>query len=302
MTQTVILTQPVRVAGSVLDAGTTQALADDIAADLVARGFATSVGIPAWQSPTQNVPRVIAQSTIPFLIMPGDGASAGCSFSGAAGAFTLSAAIIANIGTTLAGCYAYFSANFGGSTLPAGWYWTEFSSDTAGIVYADTYTSGTSRRPATKTPISVNLTGRITSTGNEVTAQSGLLLPANSLGKNGFLTIYLRVAGSTANTKTFRVRADDGSTTMLGMIGTTTSPIAENLLYVNNIDSHTEKVTGRNTTASGGIGQSANAVASNHVISLNTAVNQNLYLTAQQSTNVACAILTGFVITATYGE
>jgi hypothetical protein len=54
MTQTVILTQPVRVGGSVLAAGTTQTLARDIAADLVARGFATPVGTPVWQSLTQQ--------------------------------------------------------------------------------------------------------------------------------------------------------------------------------------------------------------------------------------------------------
>jgi len=54
MTQTVILTQPVRVAGSVLDAGTTQMLARDIAADLVQRGFATPVGTPVWQSLRQQ--------------------------------------------------------------------------------------------------------------------------------------------------------------------------------------------------------------------------------------------------------
>lgn len=50
MTQSVVLTQPVRVGGSVLAAGTTQTLAREIAADLVARGFATPVGVPAWQS------------------------------------------------------------------------------------------------------------------------------------------------------------------------------------------------------------------------------------------------------------
>jgi len=56
MTQTVILTQPVRVAGSVLAAGTTQTLALDIAADLIARGFAS----PVWQFP--NVVNVTAQN------------------------------------------------------------------------------------------------------------------------------------------------------------------------------------------------------------------------------------------------
>jgi len=218
MTQTVLLTQPVHVSGAVLDAGTTQTLARDIAADLVARGSAIAVGIPAWQSPAQGLPILIANSTIPFLIMPGDGASSGCSFSGAAGAFTLSAAITTNVYTTLAGCYAYFSASFGGASLPAGWYWTEFSSDTAGIVYAETYSSGIPRRPATKTPISTNLTGRITATTNEVTGPNGFLLPGGALGKNGTLQILFRCAGSGTGNKTARARFDDVSTTVLANI------------------------------------------------------------------------------------
>lgn len=54
MTQRVILTQPVRVGGSVLAAGTQQTLALDIAADIVARGFATPIGVPAWQLPVRS--------------------------------------------------------------------------------------------------------------------------------------------------------------------------------------------------------------------------------------------------------
>lgn len=304
MTQTVILTQPVRVSGSVLAAGTTQTLARDVAADLVARGFATPVGVPSWQSTTQGSSKVIAQSGIPFLIMPGDGGSNGCSFSGTAGAFTLSAAIIANIGTTLAGCYAYFSANFGGSTLPAGWYWTEFSSDTAGIVYANTYTSGTPRRPATKTPISVDLTGRITATTNEITGPTAFPLPANALGKNGTLSAYMRMAGSTAATKTYRVRGLDAGTTQLVLVGNTTSPVAETLSYVTCADSHTAKLTGRNaSSANGGVGETTNSFANSFLVStFDSSADQSLCLTLNQSTNVACPILLGALITATYGE
>jgi len=46
MTQTVTITQATRG----FAAGTAQTLSDDIAADLVSRGFATPFGIPAWQS------------------------------------------------------------------------------------------------------------------------------------------------------------------------------------------------------------------------------------------------------------
>lgn len=304
MTQTVILTQPVRFGGSVLDAGTTQALADDIAADLVARGFATSVGTPVWQSSAKADTNIIAQSSVPFVIMPGDGGANGCSFSGAAGAFTLSAAIISNAGTVLAGCYAYFSANFGGSTLPAGWYWTEFSSDTAGTVYANTYTSGTPRRPPTNTPITVNLTGRITATTNEVTGPNAFLLPANSLGKNGTLEVYLRNIGSTAGTKTYRLRGMDASTTQLVVGGASASPVAESLSYVTCANSHTTKFTGRLASSGNpGVGEGTSTLVFGYVVTtFDTAVDQRLSFTLQQSTNVATPILASAIVKSQYGD
>jgi hypothetical protein len=304
MTQTVILTQPVRVSGSVLAAGTTQTLARDVAADLVQRGFATPVGVPAWQSPAQNVARVIAASNIPFFIMPGDGGSNGCSFSGTEGDFTLSAAIIANIGTTLAGCYAYFSADFGGSTLPAGWYWTEFSSDTAGIVYSNTYTSGPPKRPTTKTPISVNLTGRITASTSEIVGPNNFLLPANALGKNGALEMRLRQAGSTAGTKSFRVRADDQAATIIAANGSSVSPIGDSNHALFCIDSHTAKSTSRQSTASNvSVAQFGTSyLATQYFETLDTQKDIRLSISMQQSSNVSTPILLGANFTVTYGE
>jgi len=304
MTQTVILTQPVRVSGSVLAAGTTQTLAREIAADLVARGFATAAGTPVWQFPAQNVARAIATSNIPFLIMPGDGGSNGCTFTGTAGAFTLSAAIIAGIGTTLAGCYAYFSANFGGSTLPAGWYWTEFSSDTAGIVYSNTYISGAPKRPTTKTPISVNLTGRITASTSEIVGPNNFLLPANALGKNGAMQMLLRQAGSTTGTKSFRVRADDVSATTIAANGCSVSPIGDSNHVLFCMDSHTAKSTSRLSTSSNvSVAQfGAGYQATQYFDTLDTQQNIRLYISLQQSSNVSTPILLGANFTVTHGE
>jgi len=300
MTQTVILTQPVRVSGSVLAAGTTQTLARDVAADLVQRGFATPVGTPVWQYPAQNVARVVAASNIPFLIMPGDGGANGCSFSGTAGAFTLSAAIIANIGTSLAGCYAYFSAGFGGSALPAGWYWTEFSSDTAGIVYANTYASGTPLRPATGTPISVNLTGRITATTNEIVGPTDFILPANALGKNGSLSVLLSQAGSTSGTKSYRVKV---STTNVVITGTGASPVVDALFAITCSNSHTEKLVGRTgSTVTTGIGIAGTTYATTSAVSIDTSVYQSLSISLQQSTNICAPVLLRAYAAATYGE
>lgn len=295
MTQTVTLTQPVRVGGSVLAAGTTQTFARDIAADLVERGFATPVGIPAWQQTGGQMSRVVAQSNIPFLIMPGDGGSNGCTFTGTAGAFTLSAAILASTGGLLAGCYAYFSANFGGSTLPAGWYWTEFSDDTNGIVYAGTYTSGMPRRLATKTPIGVNLTGRITATTNEVTGPNGFLLPENTLGRNGRMRFAAHLSGSTSSTKSIRLRDVASAATMFSF-STTTSPVSEFLAELVCLDSNTIKVTHRSF---GLVSTSSNGVPFNTV---DSSIARTLQVTLQQTANTAGAILAAFSLEAAYGE
>jgi hypothetical protein len=53
---TILLNQDVRVGGSVLAAGTTQTLAADLEADIVARKMATVVGGALWSS-TPNHPR-----------------------------------------------------------------------------------------------------------------------------------------------------------------------------------------------------------------------------------------------------
>lgn len=247
-----------------------------------------------------NLPKVIAQCNIPFLIMPGDGAANGCLFTGTNGAFTLSAAINANIGPSLAGCYAYFSANFGGSSLPAGWYWTEFSSDTAGIVYADTYTTGKPTRIATKTAIATNLSGWVTATTSEIIGLTGFLCAGTALGKNGCLSVYLRQAGSIIGNKTFRTGI--GSTTA-SVTGSTTGPTAETLQYISCIDSSTSKFVGRvAANGTGGVASLSGGYGAAQIISVDTSVDTNLYVSLQGSTNLAAPVLLTALITAQYGE
>ena len=145
---------------------------------------------------------------IPFVIPPGDGGSNGLIFSGTAGAFTLSAAVLSGLGSMLPGCYMYLTANFGGLTIPAGWYWTEWSSDTAGIVYAETYTTGLPRAPTQKTALSSNASGRLTTTTAEVTGPTGLTIAGGSLGPNGGLNIYVhQIANNSADSKSVYVYA-----------------------------------------------------------------------------------------------
>lgn len=246
---------------------------------------------------------VIAQSNIPFLIMPGDGGANGCTFTGTAGEFTLSAEILATLHPLLDNCFCYFSDNFGGSTLPAGWYFTQFSSTTAGIVYADTYTSGKPRIPSSLTPIPVNLTGRITSTTNEVTGPSGFLLPGNALGKTGSLSVLMHQCGSTAGNKSFRVRSNDANTRLWVSTGTSTAPSILGRFVINCMDSHTKKFGGRqSSSAYAGLGSTGTSLASSSAFDVDTSVDRRLYFTLQGSNNLTAPILTSAQIDATYGD
>jgi hypothetical protein len=244
--------------------------------------------------------QVIAQIGIPFLIMPGDGSANGCQFTGTGGAFTLTAAIIANIWPSLAGCYAYFSANFGGSSLPAGWYWTEFSSDTAGIVYAETYTSGKVKSPATKTAITPNLSGWVTGTTVEITGPNGFVLPGTALGKNGVLELFLSQAGSTTGTKSYRMQLDG---TNVFQNGGTASPVGDSLHTATCTDSVSEKQLGRTSAISFvSLGSATTGFSAANRVSIDTSIDRTVSLSLQQSTNVSTPVLMRFSLKATYGE
>ena len=276
---------------------------DDEVFSLWQSGFASVDGAPGSFIDAPAIrQQLIAISPIPFLIMPGDGAANGCQFTGTNGAFTLSAAIIANIGTSIAGCYAYFPASFGGSSLPAGWYWTEFSSDTTGIVYAETYASGSGQpgRPATKTPITPNLSGWLTASASEVVGPSGFKLPDDALGNNGNLQVFIGQAGSTAGSKTYRAKI---GTTNVVVTGTTTSPVGESLHTITCVDSPTEKICGRASTfGPTGVASFATTYVTASSVSVNTAVQQQFSISMQPSTNVAAPVLLRAYAIATYGE
>ena len=274
---------------------------DDEVFSLWQSGFASVVGAPGAFLPATAIQQeVIAQINIPFLIMPGDGAANGCQFTGSGGAFTLSAAILANISTSLAGCYAYFSAGFGGSSLQAGWYWTEFSSDTAGIVYAETYTTGTPRWQTTKTSITPNLSGWVTATTNEVVGPQGFLLPGTALGKNGNIQALVGQAGSIVGTKTYKAKLD--ATNIVSTV-TTSSPVGETIHTITCMDSTTKKLLGRaSAVLNTGVSFFINAYSTGNLAEIDTSVNQYLSFSLQQNTNLATPILTRALAVATYGE
>jgi len=307
---TIVLTKDVRVGGSVLASGTTQTLAADLEADLVTRGCATPSNLPPGVSaPGANhiadhkdmggIPRQVLVSGIPFVIPAGDGAAVGLQFTGSAGAFTLSAAILNNLWNALKGCWMYMPASFGGSAYPSGWYWAVFSSDTAGILYTDTYTSGTPKRPASPTAFPTNLTGWLTTTTAEITGPTGFVLPGGSMGPNGSLKSHLRLSGNATANKNFRMYA---GSSLIGFANSiTTLPNSEILISACNQGSIASQVVSR-SVAVPGVGAVAGSVAvAGEATAVDFAADQTLSISLQISTTSACAVLLHADTTCTYG-
>ena len=239
----------------------------------------------------------IAAIGTPFAILPGDGAANGMFFTGTAGAFTLSAAILTNAWNALKGVWCYLPANFGGFTYPAGWYWAVFSSDTAGILYNTTYTSGRPIRPTSPTPFVDNLSGWLTQTTSEVTGPTGFTLVGGSMGPNGSVRQVLRGFGNTTGNKNYRLYIGSTATVYLP---TSTSPNFEFMMITSNQSYDNLQVNSRAGPTTG-IGQAASVAGAAEASSINTAVDQAMSISLQISANTAAAVLLHADVSVTYG-
>jgi len=152
----------------------------------------------------------------------------------------------------------------------------------------------------TKTPITPNRSGWVTGTTNEITGPTGFILPGDALGKNGNLSIFARIFGSTTGTKSYRMKID--STTVVGL-GSVGSPTGEYLMAVNAIDSHSVKNCGRlNISVPVGIGYAGSSVVAASTVSVDTSVDTTLSFSLQSSANMCGTILAQTQVIATYGE
>ncbi len=237
---------------------------------------------------------------IPFVIPPGDGGANGLLFSGTAGAFTLSAAILANAWNLLKGAWCYMPASFGGSAYPAGWYWAVFSSDTAGTLYVNTYSSGVPVRPASPTNFPVNLSGRLNQTTSEITGPAGFLVPGGALGPNGTIKAYLRTLGNNgATNKILRSYLDS---TLVGQISNiTTNPNAEYLVSICNQGSEALQCNSRTSYVTG-VGSAGSSVSgAPDYSSVDTGSDKSFSISLQNNTNTGSFILLHADATVTYG-
>ncbi len=242
-----------------------------------------------------KTPSVVMSASTPFVIPPGDGTSTGLLFSDTSGAYTLSAAIITGCWIFLrSGFWMYLPANFGGSSYPAGWYWSVMTSDTAGILYTDRYESGSTIGPIVPTAFTVNLTGRLTSVITEVVGPTGFNIYAGLMGKSGLLTSFWKLLGNITGTKT--VKQLVGSTEIV-QVNTTTFPILEMVSTSRNTGVENNQVNTRSPgTGPLGIGVSGTATllgAAFEATAINFAVDQVTTVTLKTSVNTACLVLLG---------
>lgn len=284
--------------GRPLLVGQTYTSSDDEIKSLWQAGFCSVTDAPTiFDAPSYPYPQQIAAIGTPFVILPGDGSTTGLQFTGSAGAFTLSAAILTNAWNALKGCWCYMPSGFGRTAYPAGWYWAVFSSDTAGVLYTDTYVSGRPTRDFSPTSFPVNLSGWLTQTTSEVTGPTGFTLRGGSMGPSGSLKSYLRLLGNTTGAKTFR---DYIGSTVIGYTAPTTFPDVEQIISCRNQGVETLQTNSR-AAASTGVGVAGATVSGTEYTSVDTSVDQNLSISLQLSANTACAILLHADISVTYG-
>lgn len=129
------------------------------------------------------------------MVMPGSGLMA------ANGVGTLTTALAG--APAITNCYAYFALNAIATGVPAGWYYTVFSTTTAFIVYNNTYTIGTPVIPASPTPFVTTSPVSYTGASGAIAAYQ-LSIPGNTLGLNGGLRVsYTGSFTNSAANKTY---------------------------------------------------------------------------------------------------
>ena len=312
---TITLTRDIFLSGTQVAANSVLTLSADLEAGLVSANAATPVGLPPGVRPigvnqilsNREIGNPVLASGVPFRLFSGNGSNSGLQWSGLRGTFTLSAAIYtAHYYSQIVGGYAYLPANFGGTTIPAGWYFYKMTSDTAGELYKDVYTSGIPMIPASPIPFgdSEISAGWLTQTTAEVTAiniPSGF--KGNSMGPNGLFESILRLGGNSGNSGKY-VRIRLGSSMVQGiMIYGTTLINGEALLTTRNQGVINSQSQGRSITNSNGngVGAMTNLDSSTSRSTIDTSLTADLSVTMQLTANTDALLLYGVLSRITYG-
>jgi hypothetical protein len=233
---------------------------------------------------------------IPLGLLPGNGSSAGLQFTGTRGVFSLSAAIMTNVWNILQGMYCYFPANFGGQTISAGFYWVQMTSDTAGEVFNNTYSTGIPSYQPSPTAFG-NLSGWLTQVTSEVTSVTGITVPANSLGLNGILrSLWKQISTSSAGFKTVKLKL--GSTSVAAYSASTSFNDSDCESIFQNAGIATRQVNTR--TANGMIGGNQTTYSADST-SVDTTSALTISWTLQINTNTDALFFVPRQISTVYG-
>lgn len=196
-----------------------------------------------------GVPSPIVICGLPFVLFPGDGGSNGLLFTGTAGNFSLSAAMIS--GLQITNGYGYLPSNSGGLGNAAGIYYFEMSSDTAGTFYNNTHdpTSETTPTiPAVLVPFANPAGGRLTQVTSEITVLQKTV-DGGSFGPSGGLEYLFSVKGTnTAGAKYHILRADG---TAIYSTYFTTNSCLDGLAIIQNAGKQTRQSTTRSNNSVG---------------------------------------------------
>ena len=244
-----------------------------------------------------SVPRMLWQSGMPFVLPAGDGGANGLNFTGTRGVFTLSAAILAGVSGMLGGCYLYLPAGAGGLGS-AGWRWAQFTDDTNGEVFQETYVPGSGLPTWLSSPTQQpSLTaGRITQTISEITVAS-FTQTGGMLGPNGIIRgVLAQRANSSAGAKAFRCRL--GGITLNSNSATSTNNDLDFEFIRQNAGVQTKQIGNRSAT--GWLGSSFTTYSSDNS-SVDTSVDQTVTFTMQLPANTDSAILIPRQYSVTYG-
>lgn len=215
-----------------------------------------------------------------FWIPAGDGGTNGLIFAGGGtGDFILSAAVVT--GFTVPQGWIYLTANAGGLSNPAGWYFFTMSDDTHGKIYTTTYDSTSGVVPVfPAAPVEMAFTSatRLTSTTSEIQSFQVPIDYATQMGINGSLQISFSGYGNTAaSTKSQKIRA---GTNMLYQCDQTTSPQIDFMVEITAQGSLARQITTRNHGSIGGQGATISTPLKSVNLALETTLNFSLKTSA----------------------
>lgn len=167
--------------------------------------------------------------------------------------------------------YIYFQAAAVYPSSPAGWYYSSCSSTTVCTVYNNIYTSGSTLIPATLTSIPNATAGAVSSPIATNIISFSVVIPANTLGPNGYLQFTFRVNNNnSANSK-------QTSVSFAGALGFGTLSNTTNTQSSGFSGAHTLGVTNKVEITTLGNYNFGNSTNSPIISTLDTTINQSLY-------------------------